>query len=168
MSKISDILPDDESIKKESPLLHSIPKRNPFSVPENYFDSLPSYIIEKCRGKTEPANWGEGLFTILLANKWKIITSTGCAAIICFYAMHINNRPVSYEALAQNIPDSLIVEHLDKNIADINVTTLEDLQEPENKSSSVKSVSDSADKDQDIVAYLMNNNVNVSDIVNEP
>jgi hypothetical protein len=165
MSNISDILSDDGSIEKETPLLHSISKENSFSVPENYFESLPSEIIEKCRERIEPKNWGQGLLTNLLAYKWRILTVASCVAIICFFALNINTRPVSYEALAKNIPDSLIVEHLDKNIADINVTTLEDLQEPESNS---KSVTDSANTDQDIVTYLMNNNVNVSDIVNEP
>jgi hypothetical protein len=168
MSKNSNILTDDEAIEKESPLLHSIPKENPFSVPANYFDNLPSEIVGKCREKVEPKKWGEGLLTTLLGYKWKLLTATGSIAIICFLIIRMNNRPVSYETLAKNIPDSLIVEHLDRNIADINITTLEDFQEPENSTSAVKSTSDSANADQDIIAYLMNNNVSVSDIENEP
>lgn len=169
MSKTSDILPDDESLEKDSPLLHAIPKENPFSVPSNYFDGLPSEIIEKCREKVEPKAWGKGLLTNLLGYKWKLLAATGCVAVICFISIRtINNRPVSYEAMAQNIPDSLIVEHLDKNITDINMAALEDIQEPENSLPSAKSASDSANTDQDIIAYLMNHNISVSDIENEP
>jgi hypothetical protein len=168
MSKISDILPDEESLAKENPLLHSISKENPFSVPANYFDSLPSEIIEKCRERVEPKTWGKGILTNILGYKWRLLTTMSCVAIICYFSMHINNRPVSYEAIAKNIPDSLIVEHFDKNIADINISTLEDFQETENNSTPVKSVSDSTNTDQDIIAYLINHNISVSDLENEP
>lgn len=170
MSKIPDILRDDESLEKGTPLLNSASKVNPFLVPENYFESLPSEIIEKCREKIEPKKWGKGLFNTLLGYKWTLLTATSCIAILCFFAIRLNfNIPTaSYEAMSQNIPDSLIVEHLDKNITDINVSTLEDLQVPEINSTSVKKPSDSSNADQDIIAYLMNNNVSVSDIENEP
>jgi hypothetical protein len=175
MSKNSDILTDDEAIEKESPLLHSIPKENPFSVPANYFDNLPSEIVGKCRKEVISGQSPifretpiSHILCLISLYKWKLLTATGSIAIICFLIIHMNNRPVSYETLAKNIPDSLIVEHLDRNIADINVTTLEDFQEPENSTSAVKSTSDSANADQDIIAYLMNNNVSVSDIENEP
>jgi len=178
MKKISDILADDESLEKEAPLLHSISKENPFSVPENYFDSLPSQIIERCREKEVNQHGSlfiENLRLFILGYKWRMLTVTGCVAVACLFALHLNNRPVSYEALAQNIPDSLIVQHLDKNITDINLSILEDMsaetsygQDKRTTSSSARSISDSTNTDQDIIAYLMNNNVTVSDIENEP
>jgi hypothetical protein len=168
MSPSSDILPDHASLEKENPLLHSIPKKNPFSVPLNYFDSLPSEIMEKCRKEVEPKSWGIGIFINLLGHKWKLLTIATCAVLICFFTTQLKNQSVSYETLTKNISDSLILEHLDQNIADINITTLEDFQETENSYSPVKSASDSTGNDQDIIAYLMNTNVNVSDIVNEP
>ena len=167
MSKKQDIFEDEESLKKNSPLLHSISRENPFSVPEGYFDSLPSEIIEKCRREVQPKKWGEGFFTTLLGYKWKLLTVTCCAAVICFFTLRLNNRPASYEAMAQAIPDSLIVQHLDNNITYISESSLEDLDEPESGISSVKSVSDSTNTDQEIIAYLIDNNVNVSDIENE-
>jgi hypothetical protein len=167
MSKKQDIFEDEESIEKESPLLNSISRENPFSVPENYFESLPSEIIEKCRTQSEPKKWGEGILTTILSYKWRLLAMTGCLAVICFSVIRLNNNLVSYEAMAQTIPDSLIVEHLDKNIDYISEATLEDLEEPENSASSVKSTSDSTNTDQEIIAYLMNSNVSVSDIENE-
>ncbi len=167
MSNKQDIFTDDEPLEKEAPLLHSISKENPFSVPENYFDSLPSEIIEKCREaenvlNTSPTKW-QGILTYLLSYKWRLLSVTGCLAVICFFAIRLNNRPVSYEAMAQNIPDSLIVEHLDNNIASINESTLEDMEASEN----LKSESDSAGTDQDIITYLVDNNVSVTEISNE-
>ncbi len=167
MSNKQDIFTDDESLEKDSPLLHSISKENPFTVPENYFESLPSEIIEKCQEagnglKPFAAKW-QGILTTLLVYKWKLLTVTGCVALLCFLAIRLNNRPMSYEAMAQNIPDSLIVEHLDNNIAAINESTLEDFQDAEN----IKSESDSTNSDQDIITYLVDNNISVTDISNE-
>ena len=177
MTNISDILPDDESLEKESPILHSISKENPFSVPENYFDSLPSEIIKKCQeqvvSRTSSTANGNlpsyilNLKSFVLGYKWRVLAATACVAIMCFIAVTVNKRPVSYEAMAQNIPDSLIVEHFNNNITDINVSTLEDIEGTESTSAKIKSVSDSANTDQDIIAYLMNNNISVSDIENE-
>src|ERR1035441_2061403 len=119
MSKKQDRVEDEESLKKESPLLNSISKENPFSVPENYFDNLPSEIIDKCRTEAEPKKWGEGILNTLLVYKWKLLAFTGCLAIICFFAFRFNNRPVSYEAIAKTIPDSVIVAHLNDNISSL-------------------------------------------------
>jgi len=168
MSKIIDILPEDEALEKENPLLHSISKENPFSVPENYFEGLPSEIVGKCRDSAEPKYWGEGIWTNILSYKWRLLTITGCIVLICIFTFQLNNHSTSYEAMAQNIPDSLIVDDLNNNLADVSVSNLEDLQEQENSTSLVKSASDSASADQDIIAYLINSNVSVSDIVNEP
>src|ERR1700677_3187652 len=127
MTKISDILPDDESLEKENLLLHSIPKENPFSVPQNYFDALPSQIVDKCRQNTEPKKWGEGIVTNILGYKWRILSIMGCMVLFVF-VMRMNNNNTSYEALAKNIPDSLIVANLNNNINDISISSLEDMQ----------------------------------------
>jgi hypothetical protein len=166
MSKITDILPDDESTEKQSPLLNSISKENPFSVPENYFDSFPSEIVQKCAQRVEPKKWGEGLLTNILGYKWRIISIMSCLVLFIF-VMYNNSNNSSYEALAKNIPDSLIVANLNNNINDISISSLEDMQVADNTNSSAKNPSDSTNTDQDIIAYLMNNNVSVSDIVNE-
>jgi hypothetical protein len=168
MSNKQDIFEDEESLKRESPLLHSISNGNPFSVPEGYFDRLPSEIIEKCKTQVEPKKWGEGILTTLLGYKWKLLTLTGCLVVICLLVFRFNDRPVSYEVMAKSIPDSLIVAHLDKNIFSLSESSLEDAQEPENIAGSVKSESDTASADQQIIAYLIDNNVSVNDIENEP
>ncbi len=172
MSNKTDIFDEEESLKRDFPLLHSIPKDNPFSVPESYFDSLPSEIMEKCRTENKSTKWGEEVLLTLFAYKWRILSITGCLIIICFFALRINNRPVSYEAMAKTIPDSLIVAHLDKNIYSISESSLEELTEglpldQENGSPSVKMKSDSANADQEIITYLVDNNVSISDIENE-
>ncbi len=169
MDKKQDILEDDKSLEKEFPLLHSIAKENPFSVPEGYFDGLSSQIIEKCRREqVAKSRWSvaiEDIKLYLLGYKWRVLTIAGCMAVLCVLAIRSNNRAVSYEAMAQSIPDSLIVQSLDKNISDISISSLED-QWPETNASTMKSPADSTN--QDIIAYLIDHNVNVSDIENEP
>ncbi len=170
MSKKQDIFQDEERLKKESPLLHSIAKENPFSVPENYFESLPSEIIEKCRTEAEPKKWGNGILTTVVGYKWSILSVTGCLILVCFFILRNNSSPQSYEAIIQTIPDSLIVEQLDKNINSISITNLEEVtetQDQESSSANVKSTSDSTNSDQQIIAYLIDNNVSVSEIENE-
>lgn len=174
MDKKEDILPDSEVFEKEAPLLHSISKENPFSVPGKYFDMLPSQIIERCRTESKERKTSgivENLRLFVLGYKWRLLTATACVAIICFFGVRMNNRPQSYQAMAQNIPDSLIVAHLDKNVTDISISALEDIsaeRQESNTHTPAKNVSDStAGTDQAIIAYLMNNNVTVSDIENE-
>ncbi len=87
--------------------------------------------------------------------------------VLFIFVMYNNSNNSSYEALAKNIPDSLIVANLNNNINDISISSLEDMQVADNTNSSAKNPSDSTNTDQDIIAYLMNNNVSVSDIVNE-
>jgi hypothetical protein len=167
MSNRQDIFEDEEALKRESPLLHSISKENPFSVPEGYFEGLPSEIIEKCRTDVEPKKWGEGILTTILGYKWKLLTGLGCLAVLCFFVFRNNDHPLSYEVMTKSIPDSLIVANLDKNIYSLSESSLEDAQEPENNTTSVKSESDSTLADQQIIAYLIDNNVSVNEIENE-
>jgi hypothetical protein len=178
MKKIEDIVTDDELLEKSAPLLHSISKENPFSVPKNYFDSLPSQIIERCHEKEVISQWSmlkENLRLFLMGYKWRLLSITTCVALICFFTLHIDTRAVSYQALAQNIPDSLIVAHFDKNITEVTISALEDITEDSsfaqverNIVSSTKNITDSTGTDQDIIAYLINHNVTVSDIENQP
>ena len=178
MSKITDILPDNESTENESPLLNSISKENPFSVPENYFDSLPSEIVQKCQAEVViPIAIGSQssavsknriphVLYLISLYKWRILSIMSCLVLFIF-VMYKNSNNTSYEALAKNIPDSLIVANLNNNINDISISSLEDIQVADNNNSSAKNPSDSTNTDQDIIAYLINNNVSVSDIVNE-
>lgn len=183
MKKISDILPnglpaepDDGTMEKMAPLLHSVSKENPFPVPENYFDELPSQIMNRCREeavKSKRPSVLEKLRIYILGYKWRFLLATCCLAIICFMIMPRNSRPIPYETLANTIPDSLIVAHFDKNITDVNLYALEDIsaensagQEEGNASPSAKNASDSANTDQAIIAYLMNTNISISEIEN--
>jgi len=155
-------------------LLHSISKENPFTVPDNYFDMLPSQIVDRCRTENKERKTsviGENLRLFVLGYKWRLLTVAGCFAVICFFAVHMNSRPQSYQAMTQNIPDSVIVAQLDKNVTDISISALEDISaetQENNTRASAKTASDSTNTDQDIIAYLINNNVTVSDIENEP
>ncbi len=154
---------NDESLEKEAPILASIPKRNPYTVPEGYFDSLPSAIMEKCReSKPIPAT-GFKIFW-LFRPQWMIATMV-CVIGITFFLRH-NPVPASLETLTAQVSDSTIYQNLQNNIDYVDVNTLEDALQTESVSA-IPERSDSANNQQDIVNYLMNHNVNASDIENE-
>ena len=47
---------EDDELKEIAPRLFNMPKRNPFTVPENYFDALPALVREKiAAGEKKPA-----------------------------------------------------------------------------------------------------------------
>lgn len=161
---------EDDSLEKEFPLLHSIAKDNPFTVPEGYFESLPSIVIQRCRAETQP----KGLFYSLKESIYRFrgavlasISAMASITLICFLVVHSNTTPVSYEAMIQTVPDSLIVANLDKNISDINVNTLEDLQTDDNTSDNITQSDTSSSKNQQIITYLLDQGINELDIEND-
>lgn len=156
---------NDIDLKKEGPLLAGIPKRNPFTVPEGYFDSLPSSIMEKCRETNAKPVFSSKIFW-LFRPQWMI------AIFVCVIAVTLITRqsaPVSYETLTQNVSDSAIYQNLESNIDYVDVNTLEDAVQNDNNAvievpARTITVSDSTHNQQDIVNYLMNHNVDASDI----
>ncbi|HWY97937.1 MAG TPA: hypothetical protein VNY36_02520 [Bacteroidia bacterium] len=160
MNRKNDIF-DEENLGKEVPLLSSIPKRNPFTVPEGYFDALPSAIMDKCREtKTIPEK--SKLFW-LFRPQW-ITAILICAIAITFYMRH--DTPATLETLTAQVSDSTIYQHLQNNIDYVDVNSLEDALQNENVTT-VPARTDSTNNQQDIVKYLMDHNVDASDIENE-
>ena len=94
------------------------------------------------------------------------------AVFVCVIAVTLITRqssPVSYETLTQNVSDSAIYQNLESNIDYVDVNTLEDAVQNDNNAvievpARTVTVSDSIHNQQDIVNYLMNHNVDASDI----
>jgi hypothetical protein len=161
MRNNNDIFKED-SIQKEAPLLASIPKRNPYIVPEGYFDELPSVIMENCRKsiavpeKTNKISW-------LLRPQWLLALFAGLVGIVFFMRKETN---VSYETMASKVSDSAIYQNLQANIDYVDVNTLEDAVQTENITP-LDILSDSTNNRQEMVNYLMNHNIDASDIEDE-
>jgi len=165
MSIEKDIFEDNTG--KKASMLNSIPKDNPFKVPEGYFDALPAQVLEKCRKSSKHV-------PVLITNKvfwlfrpqW-IITTFIAVAGLCFFIQHsANNAPINYNTIAAAIPDSVIMQNLQNNIDDINMSSLEDMaQGTLTANAALPGVEDTSNSR--IINYLMNNNIDASDIENE-
>jgi hypothetical protein len=152
---------EEDNLGKEAPLLSSIPKRNPFTVPEGYFDTLPSAILDKCR---ETAAMPEKSKLFWLFRPQWVTAIVICSIAITFYMKHAT--PATFETLTAQVSDSTIYQHLQNNIDYVDINSLEDALQNENVTA-VPARSDSTNNQQDIVKYLMDHNVDASDIENE-
>lgn len=154
----------DENLGKEAPLLNSIPKRNAFTVPEGYFDSLPALIMEKCRESTKPTNEAvTNKIFWLFRPQWMIAAFILVAGISLFLRQGGNSFR-SYESIAANIPDSVIMQNLQNNIDYVDVNSLEEATGTMNMVP-LQPAQDTNNKQ--IINYLLNNNVDATDIENE-
>jgi hypothetical protein len=162
MSNKNDIF-NEESLEKEAPLLASIPKRNPYTVPEGYFDELPSAIMEKCRQSTAAPERANKIFW-LFRPQWMMAVFVGVVGL-AFLLRH--DTPQTYEALASKISDSAIYQNLQNNIDYVDVNSLEEAVQNDNTFTPPPVQSDSTGNQEDIVKYLMNHNVDASDIEDE-
>ncbi len=160
MSKQNSIL-NEENLEKEAPLLHSIPKRNPFTVPEGYFDGLPVDILDKCRETTKMPAVSKIFW--LFRPQWMMAVFV-CA--VCLGFLFRNNTPPSFESLASQVSDSAIYNNLQNNIDFVDVSSLEDAVQSESAFTQ-PAQSDTASDQQDEINYLINHNVDASDIENE-
>ena len=153
---------NEESLEKEAPLLASIPKRNPYTVPEGYFDELPSAIMEKCRQSTATPVRANKIFW-LFRPQWMMAVFVGVVGLT-FLLRH--DTPQTYEAMASKISDSAIYQNLQNNIDYVDVSSLEEAVQNDNTFTAPVQ-SDSTSNQEDIVKYLMNHNVDASDIEDE-
>ncbi len=164
MSKEKDIF--DDNLDKEAPLLHGIPKENPFQVPDGYFDALPSKIMEACRQSSKGviAHTTDKIFW-LFRPQW-MLTAFAIIVGLCLFLRGGNNTFGNYESIAANIPDSVLVQSVQNNIEYVDVTSLEEMTAQTQTGPVLQpQIQDTTNKE--IINYLMNNNVDASDIENE-
>ena len=154
---------DDINLEKEAPLLASIPKRNPYTVPEGYFDALPAAILEKCRESKSAPELKAKIFW-LFRPQW-MIASLVLIIGFTFYSRNNSNNN-TLEGLTAQVSDSAMYQSLQNNIDYVDVNSLEDEVQTDDITA-VPLRSDTASNQQDIENYLMNHHIDASDIENE-
>ncbi len=154
---------DDINLEKEAPLLASIPKRNPYAVPEGYFDALPAAILEKCRENKAMPETKARIFW-LFRPQW-MLASLILIVGFTFYARNTSNNN-TLEGLTAQVSDSAMYQSLQNNIDYVDVNSLEDEVQTDDITA-VPLHSDTASNQQDIENYLMNHHIDASDIENE-
>lgn len=149
---------DHDNLQKHAPWLAKIEKRNEFQVPAGYFDSLPSIIQERCI-ESSRTTISEKLerFKFYL---YRLAIPVSFAAIIVFFGLnYLNPADVDNDLTAAEI--SIILEE-DVNISIEETMLIEALMENESAQSA-----EFADEDEGLIDYLIDNDIDLSSIINE-
>jgi hypothetical protein len=164
MSKERDIF--DDNLEREAPMLNSIPKSNPFTVPDGYFDTLPALIVENCKksSKRIPTYVVDKIFW-LFRPQWMIAACVFIAGIAFF--LRTGNNTLTYETIAANLPDSVIMQHLQNNIDYVDINSLEEMTTSSGPLGVLPQQLAQDTTNEQITNYLLNNGVDASDIENE-
>ena len=153
----------ENKIKQEeivAPELSKIRIENPFSVPQNYFDSL-SMIIQERVAETKESRWAEylnilrqGLLNPRLSLALGIVVILVTVGINKFYYNPISTAPMT-SLTYEDIKNSHYLNEIDEELL---IETL---------SAQEVSASEQNNPTSEIENYLIDNNVDVTQITNE-
>lgn len=144
-----------EEIKTEAPLLSNIPKYNPFAVPSGYFDELPTLvqqrvIVEKVKAPSL-IEW------LQLMIKPRFVIPVLTVAFIAFAGIHNVNKDAVTEkpgfAEETTVDDQLQLQNIDES------TIVDALA-----SQASTTATNTDNENQHIVDYLMDNNVDETNL----
>jgi hypothetical protein len=143
-----------EEIKNEAPLLSNIPKYNPFEVPSGYFDELPTLVQQRVIAeKTKAPSLIEWLQLMI---KPRFVIPVLTVALIAFAGIHNVNRDAVTEkpAFAEeiNVDDQLQLQNIDES------TIVDAIASQAGTSATTDN------ENQHIVDYLMDNNVDETNL----
>lgn len=128
--------------------LASIGKENPFSVPKNFFDELPTVISNK----VSEARKETAIFSPIFYRKNIIYLFSVCSLVLLIVLIYPKFRN---EHSSNNISEFIIDEKYNSFDEDMLVAFLTENEENENAS------------DDDLVDYLLNNNTDINLIMEE-
>lgn len=153
-SKLQNRIDDEEEIKALAPTLLSIDKYNPFDVPKDYFEELPTIIQERViesKKKSAGLEWLILLFRPRFAVPLVVTIFIAIAGIKYLNNNNIKNiesaEELSLEDNLYYIDESEILEHLTADVSFENESVSED--------------------DSDIEDYLLDHNIDESNLSNE-
>ena len=153
-SKLQNRIEDEEEIKALAPTLLSIDKYSPFEVPKDYFEELPTIIQERVIESSKKSSGLEWLFLLFrprFAVPMIVILFVSIAGIY-----YINNNSIKNVELVEELS-------LEDNLYYINET---DILEHLTADASIENESVSED-DNSIENYLLDNNIDESNLSNE-
>jgi len=152
---------------EQTPLLNSIPKRNPFTVPDGYFDALPAQIMERIREGKKAAYVAQDKTFWLFRPQWMLAVFAVVVGLCFMLRRDANIASTNYEAIAAALPDSVIEQNLQSNIAYVDINSLEEIAQNTDNLGSLPQQNIGDTTNGQIINYLMNNNIDASDIENE-
>ena len=145
---------DEEEIKALAPTLLSIDKYSPFEVPKDYFEELPTIIQERVIESSKKSSGLEWLFLLFrprFAVPMIVILFVSIAGIY-----YINNNSIKNVELVEELS-------LEDNLYYINEN---EILEYLTADASIENESGSED-DNSIENYLLDNNIDESNLSNE-
>ena len=151
--KISEL----DEFKKMAPTLSSLKKENHFSVPQNYFDEFPM----KIKSRIDEQEATSATFSLSWFFDYKVLAPVGVCVIVILGVLFFNapNQTLELEELtADEIEQSL--EYYGYPSVDDNI--LAELYTEETESQTQEELSE-----EEIIHYLLEENVDVSQIYNE-
>lgn len=153
-SKLQNRILDEEEIKALAPTLLSIDKYNPFEVPKDYFEELPTIVQERVIESAKKSNGLEWLFLLFrprFAVPMLVVLFVSIAGIY-----YINNNSIKNVELVEELS-------LEDNLYYINEN---EILEHLTADASIENESLSED-DNSIENYLLENNIDESNLSNE-
>jgi hypothetical protein len=149
-----------DDFKKLAPMLFSMPKKNTFKVPEGYFEELPLFIQNRLDGESKPSFWNE-----LYKAVFKPQTAWGAASIVALIVtgLLINNSQNNIIVNSQDIAEVLYHDEMNNIDEEIFVEVLSEESLVDEK----QTVSNILNDDEIIIDYLIDNDIDESDIINE-
>ncbi len=134
--------------------LDRMSKENPFNVPEGYFDSLPAAVQQRISDEKKGRSSSAGLIFTLTRPKY---LAAAVLVVLLIFGIKYLTRPVVLPS-----PKYLTYEEVQNSscIGDIDESDFVDAFELEQNNTS------SADEDAGIKQYLLDNNIDISQIEN--
>ncbi len=159
-------LPEHDTLEN-APLLKGIGKRNPFTVPDGYFEGLPSQIMAQCtKGQQHIPSAGYNKILLLFKPQYIFVSFLAIVSIALFLRHNYNYQTQNYQSLAVSISDSALLTGVQNDIAYTDISDLENMMANQN-TPLFEELPESPPADSangQIINYLINNNVDASDI----
>lgn len=166
------ILADKSAITEQNPLgdaplLNGIGKGSPFTTPDGYFDALPSLIMAKCResGK-QRLLISYGKIFPLFSPRYIFLLFLAIVSVALFVRKQNDNPMEDYQKMAAAIPDSVLLNNVQNDMAYVDVGDIENLADNQNMPL-IENLPDASVPDSSngqIINYLINNNVDATEI----
>ncbi len=158
-----DSLPDQIMDKvSTTPQFEEIAVSNPFTVPENYFEELPLNIINRIEASQSKRFTLAGLLARVVCPKYSLSLIAACFAL--FISIKFFERPINMNAsnaTAQNISisESDVLGEVDES------TLMNEIADE--STSAIKTTTTKNAGDKNIQDYIINNNIDISDVAKE-
>jgi hypothetical protein len=147
---------NDDDLRKEAPKLFGMDKKNPFEVPDGFFDTFSSKVQDKIAAEKKKTIWSVIFETVIKPKIAIPVLASLCLVAVGIKIMYRPPTVINYNETAITYNDLSQSDYL----TDIDESILMDaLNTATNKSNTSSKT--------EIENYLIENNIDVNDLANE-